>query len=314
MQARILIVALIATVCATTSSAADPQLLNLVMPDAKVMAGINVEQAKTTPFGQYVLSQLQTEDRHLKELAALTGFDPREDVRELLVASPGGNDSRAGIAVARGNFDTVKISAAVTAKGGSVETHNGVTLISDPRGKAAFAFPDSTLVIAGAPAVVKAAIDRRSSANSINPALAVKVNELSTTQDAWVTTIVPPASLKPPARSPAVPEVTQQQAFEKIQEASLGVKFGANVVVNAEAVAQTAQDATTIGDVVKFLASVLQLRANERPEAAALLQSLTVTTQGPTLNVSVSLPAQQFENLVKPRARRPRPARRQAAR
>ena len=31
-------------------SAADPQLLNLLMPDAKVIAGINVEQAKGTQF------------------------------------------------------------------------------------------------------------------------------------------------------------------------------------------------------------------------------------------------------------------------
>jgi len=37
-------------------SAADPQLLNLVMPDVKVMADINVEQAKTSPFGQFVLA------------------------------------------------------------------------------------------------------------------------------------------------------------------------------------------------------------------------------------------------------------------
>ena len=61
---KVRIVALIAlfTVSAALSAAADPQLLNLVMPDAQVMAGVNVEQAKTTPFGQYVLSQIQPKD------------------------------------------------------------------------------------------------------------------------------------------------------------------------------------------------------------------------------------------------------------
>src|ERR1700758_1458318 len=77
--------------------AADPLLLNLVSPDAKVVAGVNVEQAKGTQFGQYVLNQMQTGDAHLQELVALTGFDPRRDVRELLVASDGVPGSKTGL-------------------------------------------------------------------------------------------------------------------------------------------------------------------------------------------------------------------------
>src|SRR5436309_12080829 len=69
------------------ANAADPQLLNLVMPDAKVLAGVNVDQAKVTPFGLYVLGQMQLQDAHLKELTNLTGFDPTRDVHELLVAT-----------------------------------------------------------------------------------------------------------------------------------------------------------------------------------------------------------------------------------
>src|SRR5215831_2143011 len=84
-------------------SAADPQLLNLVMPDAKVIAGVNVEQAKGTQFGQFVLNQIQTQDSDLQKLATLTGFDPRRDVRELLVASNG--VPKTGLALAKGQFD-----------------------------------------------------------------------------------------------------------------------------------------------------------------------------------------------------------------
>ena len=72
------------------AKAADPQLVGLVMPDAQVLAGVNVEQAKVTPFGQYVLSQIRTSDPQFQELIALTGFDPTRDVREVLVASNGG--------------------------------------------------------------------------------------------------------------------------------------------------------------------------------------------------------------------------------
>ena len=59
------------------------------MPDAKVLAGVNVAQAKSSPFGQYVLSQISANDPGLQQLASVTGFDPRQDLCEVLVASNG---------------------------------------------------------------------------------------------------------------------------------------------------------------------------------------------------------------------------------
>ena len=116
------------------ANAADPQLLNLVMPDAKVLAGVNVDQAKTSPFGQYVLSQMQLQDTHLTEVTALTGFDPTRDVHELLVASSGGATQHTGLALARGNFDPARINAAGADQRGAIsETYNGVTIIEDPK-------------------------------------------------------------------------------------------------------------------------------------------------------------------------------------
>ena len=110
MKAQILTATLF-TAFAGALSAADPQLLNLVMPDAKVLAGVNVEQAKGTQFGQFVLNQMQTHETELQQLVTLTGFDPRRDVRELLVASDGTPDGKTGLAVAKGTFDVAKISA-----------------------------------------------------------------------------------------------------------------------------------------------------------------------------------------------------------
>ena len=41
--------------------AADPGLLSLVMPDAKIVSGIQADQTRSSLFGQYVLSQMQAE-------------------------------------------------------------------------------------------------------------------------------------------------------------------------------------------------------------------------------------------------------------
>src|ERR1035438_9521444 len=126
MKAQILTATLL-TAFSGVLSAADPQLLNLVMPDAKVLAGVNVEQAKGTQFGQWVLNQMQTQDTQLQQLVVLTGFDPRRDVRELLVASDGVPGGKTGLAVAKGTFDVSKITAAATLAGVVSEVYNGVT-------------------------------------------------------------------------------------------------------------------------------------------------------------------------------------------
>src|SRR5438477_1276491 len=103
MKAPILTATLFTTLTGATY-AADPQLLNLLAPDAKIVAGVNVEQAKGTQFGQYLLNQLQSHDAEMQKLIVLTGFDPRRDVREVLVSSDGNPEGKTGIAVAKGNF------------------------------------------------------------------------------------------------------------------------------------------------------------------------------------------------------------------
>lgn len=89
MNARILTAAAMATaLCGVLPArAADSRLVALMMPDAKVIAGVNVDQAKVSPFGQWVLGQMQPGDNQFKELKTLTGFDPVHNVHELLVGS-----------------------------------------------------------------------------------------------------------------------------------------------------------------------------------------------------------------------------------
>src|SRR5438105_11077360 len=127
MKAQIFSAALLAAFSGVLS-AADPQLLNLLMPNAKVIAGVNVDQAKGTQFGQYVLNQLQSHDTEMQQLITLTGFDPRRDVRELLVASDGAVDGKTGIALARGTFDVPKITALAIEHGAATESYGGVTI------------------------------------------------------------------------------------------------------------------------------------------------------------------------------------------
>jgi hypothetical protein len=303
MNARILTTATLSIALSAVvlpAKAADPLLLNLVMPDVKVLAGVNVDQAKTSPFGQYVLSQMQMNNQDMQKLIALTGFDPTRDVGELLVASNGTPNT--GLAMARGNFDGGRIAAVATGHGATTESYGNATIIKDPKGLQGVSFLSASLVVAGDLESVKAAIDRQKAPAPFPASLGVQVTQWSTTQDAWGVSAVPPSSLKPAAGAPNIPGMNGQGPFQAIQSMAGGVKFGNLVVVKAQAVAGSAQDATQMGDAVKLLASLAAMQAQQDPAAAALAQSLQVTTQGSTLNVQVSLPEDQLQQIVKPKA------------
>ena len=68
MTAKILATPALLMVFSGALPAVDSQLLNLIMPDAKVLAGVNVATAKASPFGQYVLSQISANDSGLQQL------------------------------------------------------------------------------------------------------------------------------------------------------------------------------------------------------------------------------------------------------
>jgi hypothetical protein len=288
---------------ATTVSAADPGLVNLVMPDAKVLAGMDVERAKTSPFGQYVLATFAQEDGKLARFIEATGFDPRRDIREILVAATGAD--RSALLLVKGRFDPERLQNVLERLGGLKSEHEGVTVVMSKRGNEAVAILDADTVIGGHPDAVRAAIDRRSSGSILDPAMAVKVNQLSTSQDAWV--VADDVSQLTNAVKTEGP--VNVEALRKINQASAGVKFGATVQVTAEAIAETTQDASALADVVRLLAQIGLMR-NKDPEAAAILQTLNVTAKERTVSLSVSIPEGQMERIFRPHRRpaRVRPA------
>jgi hypothetical protein len=298
MKAQILTATLL-TAFSGVLPAADPTLLNLVMPDAKVLAGVNVQQAKGTQFGQYILNELQTHDADLQKLVTLTGFDPRRDVSELLVASDGVPGGKTGLALAKGSFDVAKITAAATLSGVTSEAYGGVTILEEPKNKlAGIAFLDANTVAAGDIASVKGAIDRYQlkGSQSLPGAVTTQVSQWST-QDAWGITTVPPASLAPPAKTGAQNNPMANVA-QNVQSAGGGVKFGASVVFTGNAQCDTAQNATTLGDMVKLLINMAQMQAGQDATAAALIKSVTVNAAGNTVTVSASLPEDVFQGIL----------------
>lgn len=312
MKAQIFTAAPLAIIFAGLLPAADSQLLNLVMPDAKMLAGINVDQAKASPFGQYVLVQVQAQNQNLQQLVTLTGFDPTRDLHEVLIASNGVQPHPSGLVLARGSFDVNKLLAAAQSGGATPQTYDNVTVLIDSKGANAVAFLSATLVVAGDVASVKGALDRQNAPAPFDAALLVQVNQLSTTEDAWAVSEIPPPAITPPANAPNTPGIPLN-VFQKIQQGSGGVKFGSQIVMTADALTATSDDATAIAGVLQFLANLGQMQAQQNAQAAAVLKSLVVTSSGNDVHISLSIPEAQAETALqlKPNATaRPRPGRR----
>lgn len=310
-----------ALVCAGANGA-DPRLLNLVMPDANTLAGVNVTNAEITPFGQYVLNQLTlSSNDDLQKFITATGFDPRHDVTEILAATAGSLGKQNGLVLALGNFNVDQLTAALTKSSAdaTLQNYGGATLIlgnTKQQVQEAVAFMGSTIAILGDVDSVKAAIDRSPHANSINPDLAAQVQKLSLNEDAWAVTTNSVSALLPglvpgSASGSATPAPTGAasgglgqiaQMFKGIVGSNGGVKFGDTVVITGQAVTVDAQTAKSLSDVIQALASIASMAAaGNDPNMAAmaqLLQGLKVAADGVDVNLTLTVPETQLEAVI----------------
>jgi hypothetical protein len=292
---------------------ADPKLMNLVMPDAKVLAGVNVTSAKISPLGQFIITQLMSQSQGkaspLQSLITATGFDPFTDMTEILAATTADPANPGGLLLIDGTFKVDQIVDAVGYQSHheiQILTYAGATLITltDPKAKInpAVAFIGSGIAVAGDTVSVEAALDRNSGVNSIDPALAVRVNALSGNDDVWMVGDAPVASLLPANATAPGGAVQALQMLKSIQSYSGAVKLGDNVMTAAQLEANSPQNAEALGNVVKLVVSLGAMNASKDPQTAGLLpllQKLQVSTSGPDVDLALSIPEAQMEGLLK---------------
>lgn len=305
---------------ATATAAVDSVLLNLVMPDARILSGIQVDQSVASPFGQYLLTQIQGGDAAFQKFILATGFDPRHDLNQVLAAtnSDGTSTPSSVLALCRGTFVPSQILAAAIAQGGVVTTYHGFSIIAAPvatltgtgantaspgtaSSNTAMVFLDGTTAAAGDIASVEAAIDRYLSPTTYSTPLGQKAQAVSVTNQAWFATTTPlSVFLGGKLGGTSLNGVSQNNLLQSVLQASGGVNFGsAAVTVTGDAVTSSSQNAQALVDVLKFLVSMIP---SSDPKAASLASSATFSVNGATAHLSLSLPEQQIEQLFMPEA------------
>lgn len=307
---RLALVALLAGAC-SAFAAVDPGLLSLVPAGTRMLSGIQVDHVRTSAFGQYMVAHMQNDNHDFERLVQSTGFDPRHDVQELLVASGGDLHDPQFAVFARGVFDPARIKAAALTHGATVENFDGVDVIEGKsEGKAGkdvtghdesgVAFLDRTLAVVANRETLRAIIANRNQTAAIDPQLVQMMQEISSANDAWFASLVPgtqlPANFGPQGGQAAV----RGQAIQSILQSSGGIHFGDNIDVSFDALTRSDKDAQSLVDVVRFVASMIQMQ-RQNPSVGLLapaLDGMTLTTDGSNMHMALSLPEKAMEQLI----------------
>ena len=163
----------------------------------RLLAGVQVDQGKATPFGRFLLSRIKSDDKDFQDFVTSTGFDPTRDVDEVLIASAAAGAGRKnGVVLVRGRFNTSSILATAKEKGATVEDYQGVALLSPPKSKApqsgAVAFLSGTIAVRRRLGQCEGG-DRttRAGPRALDATIESKAGELSAAHHAWMVSIIP---------------------------------------------------------------------------------------------------------------------------
>jgi len=296
---------------AFSAMAADTALLNMIMADARFVAGIDIDRAKASPLGKKFIEELDKKDSDIGKMVAATGFDPRRDLREVVMASNDLNSNKGpGLILMRGAFDASKIKAFINVTGaGKIENFNGVELLSSAtEDNFRAAIIDPSLVVFGNSDTVKAAVQRKGASTAAMSAAALaQVRSLSQSNDIWMVSTMPMAEM-----TKAMPSTGGASAggmmggmmngdvLKGIQQAAFGVRFMAEVIeLTAETVSQNEKDATAIADVVRFVSTMVQMNRNnpEMKGIATALDAMKLTTDAKTTRLQIALPMNDMEKM-----------------
>jgi len=279
-------------VFSAVSWAADPSLLNLVMPDARVLVGVNVERILSSQIGKEIGSQIQQRAPDLQQTLQKTGFDPTRDLKEVLVATTGKGQNGPALFLIRGYFDAAKLSAAAASTGLTPQWYEGVQIMDSPsQSKGAFAFLDGDIAVGGDLDQVKAAIERRKHHTALSVDLASQVSSLSDRYDIWVISMAPLSEITAGAGNPQMKQASD--LAKCIQQVSGGVKFSADLELAAELMTHSETEAAQLRDALQFFSGFVT--ANPQNPSGLDPKALKLTADRKTVRIAVLVTGAQLK-------------------
>jgi hypothetical protein len=271
----------------------DNVLAKLIPADSQALFGARMEQLRSAPLytklvGEQKLPQLDS-------FAGETGFDPRRDVRDLIVASNGRPNT--GVLLARGTFHVADVKSLKKVR------YRGYILSLTPKEDSGFCIMDNTLAIAGPTASMKAALDQylssgkdaaiKDTTDLLNQARAVPQQF-----QVWSVSVGGADFL-----ANNLPHEGNAANFGKIFRSMENTHFQADLSHGLNATAQgqcrTDADAKSLGDAVRGLIGFGRLSVpDNQPELLRLWDGLKVEQNQRTITISANIAQDLIDKLV----------------
>ncbi len=288
-----------------------PDELRFVPADATLVAFGNVREMMTPDVRERVRRALPRLTNSQEQFRAETGIDVETDIDRVVacLSRPAGDTPTAGLLLARGRFDAVRIESLMRDHGATVVDYRDVRLITgaassaQPGGRS-LGFIEPGLVAVGSTALVRTAIDLKHGGRGIatNDDIMKRVRSLDA-GDAWVV-----GRFEAMASQANLPRGLAAQLLPITWfSATAHLNGGLQGVLRAETRDEAA--ASTLRDLVRGFLAFAKLQAGSRPEMQTLVQSVDLGGAGTTVTLSFSLPLEMFDlfgaamglDIVKPR-------------
>ena len=218
----------------------------MVPADTVSLVGMRMEQLKSTPLFQKLVAQgkFQPMDQFVRE----SGFDPRRDVRDLLLASNG----KQTVLLARGSFH---LNLPPAAK--KIDYHGYAICYWAEQG--GFCILDSTLAAAGPLPVLEAALDQyKSGARNNASVLLTRARSIPEDYQLWVVT-AGNGSLISENMPGAAKGLDVGRIFRSLQNVLLEVDLRKGIKGFAEGYCPSAQDAKSLSDAARGMVGMARL-------------------------------------------------------
>jgi len=253
----------------------DPSLGAFIPSDAVALAGVHIDLIRATPTYQKLASKKQLPS--FDEFPMDTGFDPANDVHDLLVAS----DGNKALAAAHGEFKGKRPT------GLEVSPYKGYTLYIK-HGEDAIVFLDDHTVLGGPPVMVRAAIDQYARhADAAPSALLARVRALPTDAQVWAVAT---------GWKGLTPDTRRQMG----NAANITVDFRKGVQGVATGDCQTDNDAKTLAESLQGLLTLARMGIPQnKPELNRLFDNIHVQQQGRAVKLTIELQEDLIDQLAR---------------
>jgi len=276
------------TACNSTGTgrtSIDSTLAALAPSDATMLAGLRMDAVRATPLFQKLMTGRSLPQ--LDHFARETGFDPRRDVRELLIAS----DGKDLLVAARGAFSEGGFT------GVSKQSYKGYPLyVRDQRGVGLI---NATTAVGGSLPAVKAALDRYKSGDRSGPAeLLARARQIPAQNQIWSVSNGFESLL-----TAGIPETGNAanvgRILRSLENTTMAADLRTGVNGYLTGTCRSDEDAKNLGDTARGLIGLGRLSVPEKqPELLRLWDGIKVDQQQRTVNITVTVPEDLLEKML----------------